>query len=44
MSEEARRYVPYFVWPFALAMGLGERISPSSDSDIREAQLYTLSL
>jgi hypothetical protein len=28
-SEEARRYVPHFVWPFALVMGLGERKTPS---------------
>jgi tRNA A37 threonylcarbamoyladenosine dehydratase len=28
-SEEARRYVPHFVGPFALVMGLGERKSPS---------------
>jgi hypothetical protein len=32
-SEEARRYGPHFVGPFALAIGLGERKSPSSASD-----------
>jgi hypothetical protein len=35
-SEEARRYKPHFVWPFALAMGLGERKSHYSVSDLRE--------
>jgi hypothetical protein len=35
-SEEARRYGPHFVGPFALAIGLGERKSPSRNSDIRE--------
>jgi len=34
-SEEARRYVPHFVWPFTPRMGLGERISPTSVSDLR---------
>ena len=34
-SEEARRYVPHFVWPFTSRMGLGERISPTSVSDLR---------
>jgi hypothetical protein len=28
-SEDARRYVPHFVGPFALVMGLGERKSTS---------------
>ena len=32
-SEEARRYGPHFVGPFALARGLGERKSPFSISD-----------
>ena len=35
-SEEARRYVPHFVGPFAFAMGLGEWKNPSSVSDFRE--------
>ncbi len=30
-SEEARRYGPHFVWPFACRMDLGERKNPSSD-------------
>jgi hypothetical protein len=34
-SEEARRYVPHFVWPFTPRVGLGERISPTSVSDLR---------
>ena len=34
-SEEARRYVPHFVGPFALTMDLGERKSPSSASGLR---------
>ena len=34
-SEEARRYSPHFVWPFAFAMGLGERKNPYSASDLR---------
>ena len=34
-SKMARRYVPHFVWPFTPRMGLGERISPTSVSDIR---------
>ncbi|MEO8341164.1 MAG: hypothetical protein ABI604_15875, partial [Nitrospirota bacterium] len=29
VSEEAKRYGPHFVKPLALAMNLGERISPS---------------
>lgn len=29
-SEEAKRYGPHFVYPFALAMNLSERISPFS--------------
>jgi hypothetical protein len=32
-SEEARRYRPHFVWPFARRMGLGERKTPSSTSE-----------
>ena len=32
-SEEARRYQPHFVWPFAHSMGLGERKIPSSTSE-----------
>jgi hypothetical protein len=32
-SEEARRYQPHFVWPFARSMGLGERKIPSSTSE-----------
>jgi hypothetical protein len=35
-SEEARRYGPHFVWPFARRMDLGERISPASVSDLRK--------
>jgi hypothetical protein len=35
-SEEAKRYGPHFVYPFALAMNLGERISPFSISNIRD--------
>jgi hypothetical protein len=35
-SEEARRYVPHFVWPFTLTMDLGERMSPASVSDLRK--------
>ena len=38
-SEEARRYLPHFVRPFALAMGLGERKSPYSVSDLRETSI-----
>ncbi len=38
-SEEARRYGPHFVGPFALIIGLGERKSPSSDSDSRRLSL-----
>jgi hypothetical protein len=34
-SEAARRYGPHFVWPFTPRMGLGERISPTSVSDLR---------
>jgi len=32
-SEEARRYHPHFVWPFARRMDLGERKIPSSASE-----------
>jgi hypothetical protein len=35
-SEEARRYVPHFVWPFTPRMDLGERINPASVSDLRK--------
>ena len=42
-SEEARRYGPHFVGPFALAIGLGERKSPSSTSDFRKAFVEPLS-
>jgi hypothetical protein len=38
-SEEVRRYGPHFVYPFALAMSLGERISPFSISNIRGVPL-----
>ena len=38
-SEEARRYVPHFVGPFARAIDLGEGKSPSSDSDSRRLSL-----
>jgi len=38
-SEEARRYGPHFVWPFALVIDLGERESPSSESDSRRLSL-----
>src|SRR6476660_8307913 len=31
------RYVPHFVWAFALAIDLGERKSPSSVSDLLES-------
>ncbi len=34
-SEEARRYGPHFVGPFAFVIDLGERKSPSSASDFR---------
>ena len=44
VSEEATRYSALRVGRFAFAMGVGERINLSSDSDIRWAQLYTLSL
>jgi hypothetical protein len=33
-SEEARRYHPHFVWPFARRMDLGEREIPSSVSEL----------
>ena len=32
-SEEARRYQPHFVWPFARRMDLGERKIPSCASE-----------
>jgi hypothetical protein len=35
-SEEARRYVPHFVWPFTPTMDLNERISPASVSELRK--------
>ncbi len=34
-GEEARRYGPHFVGPFAFVIDLGERKSPSSASDFR---------
>jgi hypothetical protein len=34
-----RRYIPHFVEPFALTMGLGERKTPSSVSDFRKLSL-----
>jgi hypothetical protein len=33
-SEEARRHVPHFVWPFTPTMDLGERMSPASVSEL----------
>jgi hypothetical protein len=42
-SEEARRYGPHFVGPFALTIGLGERKSPSSASDFRGTLVEPLS-
>ena len=42
-SEEARRYVPHFVGPFALVIDLGERKSPSSASDFRATLVEPLS-
>ena len=42
-SEEARRYGPHFVEPFALAIGLGERESPSSAFDFRKTLVEPLS-
>ncbi len=33
ISEEARRYHPHFVWPFARRMDLGERKKPSKASE-----------
>ena len=43
MSEEARRYVPHFVGPFALTMDLGERKIPSSASDFWKTLVEPLS-
>ena len=43
VSEEARRYGPHFVGPFALAICLGERKSPSSASDFRKTLVEPLS-
>ncbi len=37
-SEEARRYHPHFVWPFATRMDLGERKIPSSTSEPLSAE------
>jgi len=37
--QRAKRYGPHFVYPFALAMNLGERISPFSISNIRGVPL-----
>jgi hypothetical protein len=42
-SEEARRYGPHFVGPFAFTIGLGERKSPSSASDFRGTLIEPLS-
>jgi len=42
-SEEARRYEPHFVWPFALRINLGERKSPTSVSDLRKVP-FTIEL
>ena len=42
-SEEARRYGLHFVGPFARAIDLGERKSPSSASDFRETLVESLS-
>jgi hypothetical protein len=42
-SEEARRYGPHFVGPFALVIDLGERKSPSSASDFRTTLVEPLS-
>ncbi|MEP6932620.1 MAG: hypothetical protein ABI988_01550, partial [Nitrospirota bacterium] len=38
-SEEARRYGPHFVGPFALTIGLGVRESLSSASAFRKLSL-----
>ena len=42
-SEEARRYVPHFVGPFAPRMNPGERKSPFSASDFRKTLVEPLS-
>jgi hypothetical protein len=42
-SEEARRYGPHFVGPFARTIGLGERKSPSSAFDFRGTLVEPLS-
>ncbi|MDZ4854229.1 MAG: hypothetical protein SGJ26_05105, partial [Nitrospirota bacterium] len=42
-SEEARRYGPHFVGPFARAIDLGERKSPSSASDFLKILVEPLS-
>ena len=43
MSEEARRYGPHFVGPFARTIDLGERKNPSSVSDFRTTLVEPLS-
>ncbi len=43
MSEEARRYGPHFVGPFARAIDLGERKSPSSASEFPKTLVELLS-
>ena len=42
-SNEARRYGPHFVGPFALVIDLGERKSPSSTSNFRTTLVESLS-
>jgi hypothetical protein len=42
-SEEARRYGPHFVGPFARAIDLGERKSPFNVSDLRSTLVEPLS-
>jgi len=42
-SEEARRYGPQFVGPFARAIDLGERKIPFNASDLRTTHVEPLS-
>jgi len=42
-SEEARRYGPHFVGPFALVICLGEQKSPFNASDLRTTLVEPLS-
>jgi hypothetical protein len=41
-SEEARKYVPHFVGPFAPTMDLGERKSPFGASGFRKTLVEPL--